>query len=146
MSKEIELRLIKSAQKVANLYKNRLEQKYYKQLCNAIEVCYKYYVNNNDTWDIMYDVILGDGGIWEYAESLHIQFSQEIQNMWMLITDILICNCYLGCTKEQDYIPEDMEIQKENIPEFVELLEKLIYDKIDYKHIFEFFNKKICYS
>lgn len=56
----------------------------------------------------MYDVVLNDDGIWEYAEWSY--FTEEIQNMWGLVTDILICNCYLGCIGEGHITPQDMEL------------------------------------
>lgn len=143
MLEAIELRLVNLAQKVANMYKDNIEQKYYDQLCNAITVCRDYYINGKGDWGNMYDVVLNDDGIWEYTYCSW--FTDEIQNMWCLVTDILICNCYLGCISEQDYIPQDMEIKGDNIPKFVELLEKLICEKIDYEQIFEFFNKEMCY-
>lgn len=90
----------------------------------------------------MYDVVLCDGGIWEYAENQH---EEEIQNMWILVTDILLCNCYLGCMGEDGITPEELELQGENIPVFVELMEKNINETIDYNKILQFWKNKICY-
>ena len=42
--------------------------------------------------------------------------------MWGLEVRILMCNCWLGCTKENNCEPQDMEMRGENIPEFVEVL------------------------
>jgi len=56
----------------------------------------------------------------------------------------LICNCYLAYIKEQHIVPEDMEIQVENISEFAKIVEKSINQKINYKYIFEFWNTKMC--
>lgn len=70
---------------------------------------------------------------------------EEIQNMWVLITDILLCNCYMGCEDIGDSIPQDMEIRGENIPDFVDLLEELICHNIDYDRIFEFWDDEMCY-
>lgn len=91
----------------------------------------------------MYNVVLWEDGIWEYGENSNIE--KEIKNMWMLETDILICNCYLGCIAEHDSTPQDMELQGENIPEFVDLLEMVIKENIDYKSIFDFWKEKMCY-
>lgn len=86
-----------------------------------------------------------DEGIWEYGE--YSDFEEEIMNMWALETDILTCNCYLGCIAEQDSIPQDMEIQEVNISEFVDFLENVVGEKIDYdyKYIFNFWAEKMCY-
>lgn len=43
---------------------------------------------------------MNDNGIWEYAEWDCYYFTEEIRNMWALVTDILICNCYLICIKQ----------------------------------------------
>ena len=143
MSEAIEIRLTNMAQKVADMYKNKIEPKYYEQLCNAIMVCRKCYENEIDNWGAMYEVVLADGGIWEYID--YDCFEEEIQNMWILVMDILTCNCYLGCDKEHDVTPQDMEIQGENIPDFVELLEKLIGENIDYDGILTFWDSTMCY-
>jgi hypothetical protein len=50
----------------------------------------------------------------------------------------------LACIKEQHIVPEDMEIQVENISEFAKIVEKSINQKINYKYIFEFWNTKMC--
>ena len=145
MSKVIELKLIELAQKIADRYKNNIEVKYYEQLCNTITICQKCNINNNGSWIDIYKAVMNDNGIWEYAEWDCYYFTEEIRNMWALVTDILICNCYLICIKQQNVVPEDIEIQSKNIPEFVKLLEKSITEKINYKYIFEFWNKKMCY-
>lgn len=141
----IELKLIKLAKKIADRYKNDIETKYYKQLYNAITICQEYSINNNGSWIDIYKVVIDENGICDYAEQEYYCFTEDIKNMWALVTDILICNCYLACIKEQDVVPEDMEIQEANIPKFVEILEKSITEKIDYEYIFEFWNKKMCY-
>ncbi len=41
-----ELRLVKLAQKIADMYHDDMEPQYYRQLCNAITVCREYYVHN----------------------------------------------------------------------------------------------------
>lgn len=106
-------------------------------------MCRDYHINGQREWVDMYDVVLGDEGIWEYGE--YPDFEEEIMNMWSLETDILTCNCYLGCIAEQDSIPQDMEIQEVNIPEFVDFLENVVGEKIDYKYIFNFWAEKMCY-
>ncbi len=143
MDGNIELRLVNIAQKVAGMYKDKIGQEYYKQLCDAIETCRDYYINGKKDWVCMYEVVLSDGGIWEYAENQHEE--EEIQNMWILVTDILLCNCYLGCMGEDGITPEELELQGENIPAFVELMEKNINETIDYNKILQFWKNKICY-
>lgn len=143
MKEALELRLTNIAHKVANMYQDRINQELYQQLCNAIDVCRDYHINGQREWVDMYDVVLGDEGIWEYG--VYSDFEEEIMNMWALETDILTCNCYLGCIAEQDSIPQDMEIQEVNIPEFVDFLENVVGEKIDYKYIFNFGAEKMCY-
>ena len=91
----------------------------------------------------MYDAILYEDGIWEYA--YYKDFDEEIQDMWAVETDILMCNCYLGCVAEHDSTPQNMEIQGDNIPEFVSFLENIIQEKLDFKKIFSFWEEKMCY-
>lgn len=146
MSEALELRLVSLAQKVADMYKNEIEEKYYKEMCNAINVCHEYYLNEKYNWDKMCEMqenVLGEDGIWNYADCEF--FEEEIQNMWVLVTDILLCNCYMGCEDIGDSIPQDMEIRGENIPDFIELLEGLVCNRIDYDRIFEFWDEEMCY-
>lgn len=142
----LEIRLINIAQKIADMYQDKLCKEYYYQLCKAINVCREYHTKGQYDWEYMYEVVLDDGGIWEYAEytDLYI-FGEDIQNMWLLETYILICNCYLGCKAEHDYTPQDMEIRGENIPAFVNLLENIVEKDIDYKKAFDFFKENMCY-
>lgn len=100
MDGSIELRLVHLAQKVASMYKDKIEQKYYKQLCDAIETCRDYYINGGKDW---------------------------------------------GCISEDGITPEDLELRGENIPAFVELLEKHINQTIGYDKIFQFWGSGICY-
>ena len=88
------------AQKVASMYKDKIEQKYYKQLGDAIETCRDYYINGGKDW---------------------------------------------GCISEDGITPEDLELRGENIPAFVELLEKHINQTIGYDKIFQFWGSGICY-
>lgn len=91
----------------------------------------------------MQETVLGEDGIWNYAACEF--FEEEIQNMWMLVTDILICNCYMGFKDVGNSIPQDMDIRGENIPDFIGLLEESIYNRIDYDRIFEFWKEEMCY-
>jgi len=143
MEETIELRLVNLAQKVADMYSDMIPDDQYKQLCKAIEVCRAYHAEAQNDWNVMYDVVLAEDAIWEYA--CCSTGEEEISDMWGLVTNILICNCWLGCVAERDYLPQDMEIQGDNIPEFVELLENCIGEKIDYDMIFEYWGKEMCY-
>ena len=143
MRETLELQLTNLAQKVADMYQDRISQEHYQQLCNAINVCKEYHIKGQGDWWDMYDVVLYDDGIWEFAD--YPDFEEEIKDMWALETDILICNCYLGCVAEHHSTPQDMELQEENIPEFVDLLENAIQEKIDYEMIFDFWKEKMCY-
>lgn len=143
MKYTIELRLINIAEKIAEMYQHRVSNEYYQQLCNAINVCKEYHIKGQGDWGDMYDAILYDDGIWEYA--YYKDFDEEIQDMWAVETDILMCNCYLGCVAEHDSTPQNMEIQGDNIPEFVSFLENIIQEKLDFKKIFSFWEEKMCY-
>ena len=143
METSIEIRLINLAQKIGDMYSNRITQKYYQQLIEAISTCRDYFEKENiNLWD-MYEVVLGEDGIWNYGYSS--KFEEELQEMWALETDILSCDCYLGCIKEKENRPQDLELQGDNIPEFVALLEHVIGEEIDYDRIFDFWAEKICY-
>ena len=143
MNSSLENRLTNLATKVADMYSDKISQEYNKQLYDAINVCKDYHTTGcSDLWD-MYDVVLGEDGIWNYG--YNSEFSEELQDMWALETDILSCNCYLGCIKERQSRPQDLELQGDNIPEFVELLEEVICDEIDYDRIFDFWAEKMCY-
>ena len=139
----LELRLLTIAQRIADMYMERINKEDYRQLCNAINVCNDYFVNKGNDWWVMYDVVLYDDGIWEF--SMDSSFDDEIKDMWGLETIILTCNCYLGCVAEKQNEPQDMEIRGENIPEFVELLENIIKDSIDFERIFDFWAERMCY-
>jgi len=141
MKETLELRLTNLAQKVADMYQDRISQEHYQQLCNAINVCRDYHIKEQGDWGDMYAVVLYEDGIWEYGENPY--FEEEIKDMWMLETDILICNCYLGCIAEHDSTPQDMELQGENMPEFVNLLKVLMKKKLIIIK-FLFFGKKRC--
>ena len=125
------------------MYQDRISQEHYQQLCNAIDVCRDYHIRGQSEWVDMYDVILYDDGIWQYGENPNIK--EEIKNMWTLETDILICNCYLGCVAERHSTPQDMEIQGDNIPDFVDFLEGMLAEQMDYEKIFDFWAEKMCY-
>lgn len=143
MEETLELRLVNLAQKVAEMYADRIAQEQYQQLCNAINVCRNYHTEAQENWGVMYDVVLAEDAIWEYAFFSDIE--EEVSDMWGLVTDILICNCWLGCVAEREPIGQEMAIQGENIPEFVVLLENAIEEKIDYERIFDFWGEKMCY-
>ena len=143
MKETLELRLTNLAQKVADMYQDRISQEHYQQLCNAIDVCRDYHIQGQREWVDMYDVILYDDGIWEYGENPNIE--EEIKDMWALETDILICNCYLGCVAERHSTPQDMEIQGDNIPDFVDFLEGMLAEQMDSEKIFDFWAEKMCY-
>lgn len=137
----IELRLVKLAQIVADRYRDDIEPQYYGQLCNAIDVCKEYCVHGKENWEDMYDVVLNME--WLFLEEERIWRHGEVGNMWGLARTILVCNCYLRCIDEGRSIPMVMDIQGENIPEFVELLESSMGETIDYQTIFAFWHKNI---
>lgn len=123
MEKHLEVRLISFARRIFAKYQSQLEPKYARQLDEAICTCETYQQGVGD-WGDMYEIILGNGGISEYSEGVG-DFTEEQRTMWVQETCILICCCYLGCQKEQDYTPEDMELRGENISAFLEFCEEL---------------------
>ena len=143
MEKTIEARLTSLARQIFALYQNQLETKYAHQLDEAIHVC-EIYQQGVGNWGDMYEVILWDGGIWEYGEGAG-DFSEELRTMWILETCILSCSCWLGCRKEQDSTPEDMELRGENIPAFLDFLEGLPDIPLNYDQIWEYWGRNLCY-
>lgn len=143
MNDSIELKLVKLAEKIADMYASKLEPERYEQLCNAITACKEYHLENKgDEFDLTM-LVLGEDGIWVYADEP--EYSEEIQNMWALETNILICNCYLACMEGSGYLPQDMEIRGENIPKLVEFLEANFCENLDYDKIFQFYWEEMCY-
>jgi hypothetical protein len=138
-----ELRLVKLAQKIADMYQDDMEPQYYRQLCNAITVCREYYVHNKGNWEDMYNAVLNMEWTFLDEEVRWRQRHGKVGNVWGLVRDILICNCYLRCMDEGRSIPKDMKIQEENIPKFVALLESSIGETMDYQAIFAYWHKKI---
>lgn len=124
-------------------YKSRITSEQYTQLYDAIKICQEYYADGKGDWGRMYEVVLDEDGIWEYSELY--DFEKEITYMWGLETRILMCSCYLGCVREHDYIPQDMELRGENILRFVECLEQNVGEKIDFETAIEFWDKNLCY-
>ncbi len=143
MAETIELRLVHLAQQVADMYKNKIPTEQFEQLYDAIKICRDYHIEGKNHWGNMYEVVLGEDGIWEYE--LYEDIEKDIAYMWGLEVRILMCNCWLGCTREHDGEPQNMEMRGENIPEFVELLEKNVAEEINYIEIFESFNSILCY-
>ena len=143
MEKTIEVRLTSLARQILEQYQSQLESEYACQLDEAIGVCEKYQQGVGNWWD-MYEVVLGDGGIWEYSEGAG-DFSGELETMWVMETNILICSCWLGCQKEQDSIPEDMDLRGENIPSSLDYLEGLQDSPPDCVQIWEYWNKNLCW-
>lgn len=143
MKDNIELRLLEQAQRIATMYKTSMKFEEYQELCNVINRCYEYAENGKGNWGDLYEVILGEEGIWGYAYDN--QLSEELKEMWSLETCILSCNCYIGCEKEQDCMPQDLEIKGECIAQFIEFMEHNFYKKTDYKKCFDFWSKNMCY-
>jgi len=143
MEKTIEVRLTSLARQIFAQYQSQLEPEYVRQLDNAIRIC-EAYQQGVSNWGDMYEAVLSDGGIWEYSEGAG-DFSEELRTMWVLETCILMCSCWLGCQKEQESTPEDMELRGENIPAFLDFLERLPDSPPDCARIWEYWNKNLCY-
>ncbi|MDE6699902.1 MAG: hypothetical protein K2K10_02645 [Acetatifactor sp.] len=80
MEKAIEARLTSLSRRIFAQYQSQLESAYARQLDEAIRVCEIYQQGVGD-WIDMYEVVLGDGGIWEYSEGAG-NFSEELKTMW----------------------------------------------------------------
>lgn len=143
MEKSIEVRLTRLARRIFAQYKSQLMPEYARQLDKAIGIC-EAYQQGEGSWSNMYVVILCDDGIWEYSEGLG-DFSKELRTMWVMETCILMCSCWLGCQKEQDIEPEDMDIRGENIPAFLTFLEGLPDSLPNCAQIWEYWNKNLCW-
>lgn len=143
MEKTVEVRLIHLAQQIFAQYQSQLEPKYACQLDEAIRVC-EAYQQGVGNWDDMYEVVLADGGIWEYSEGAG-DFSGELESMWVMETCLLMCSCWLGWQKEKDVIPEDMELRGENIPAFLDFAEGLQGSLPDCIQIWEYWNQNLCW-
>ena len=124
-------------------YQSQLEPEYACQLDEAIHSC-EAYQQGVGNWGDIYEVVLGDGGVWEYSEGAR-DFSGELESMWVLETCILMCICWLGCQKEKGVIPEDMELREENIPAFLDFVEGLQERLPDCVQIWEYWNKNLCW-
>lgn len=99
MEKTIEARLTSLARRIFVQYQSQLEPVYVHQLDEAIRIC-ETYQQGVGNWGDLYEVVLGDDGIWEYSEGAG-DFSEELRTMWVLETCILICSCWLGCRKSR---------------------------------------------
>jgi len=143
MEKTTEMRLTSLARQIFSQYQSQLKPEYVRQLDSAIRIC-EAYQQGVGNWDDMYEAVLSDGGIWEYSEGAG-NFSEELRTMWVLETCILMCSCWLGCQKEQESIPEDMELRGENIPAFLDFLEGLPDSPPDCARIWEYWSNNLCY-
>lgn len=143
MEDNIELKLIEQAQRIADIYKTNMQLENYQELCNVINRCHEYAEYSKGDWGDLYELILGEEGIWQYAYDTKLP--EELQEMWSLETCIFLCNCYIGCEKEHDCTPQDLEIKGECITQFVEFIEHNFHRKSDYQRCFDFWNKNMCY-
>ncbi len=145
VDRSIELRLLKQAERIAEMYEFDVTKEKHEELCHAINVCRKYVEDGEGDWCDLYDIAYGEDGIWlnQCDETL-----REIElDMWGVEGCIISCICYLGCMRENGgYFPQDLEsIIEENIPKFVEFVESDFKNKEDAEKYFDFFNKEVCY-
>lgn len=143
MDNNIAVRLIIQAERIADMYSDELDIDKRNQLYNAIQVCRKFVEDCSTYWGILYDAVQGDEGIWEYAD--YPEFSEELQNMWILETDILSCICYNACTMQEPSTPQDLEIREENISKFAEFIENNFFGESDYQKCLDFWDENMCY-
>lgn len=137
---DLEWELITQASRIAEICREFTEKERFTRLSNAIELC----GSAAHSWEELYEVILGDGGIWEFGE-LYDNFPLEERLFWRLETYVLVCICRIACGSEQDYCPQDMELISENIPMFIEFLKTNFTAIEDCARCIEFFNNNLCY-
>lgn len=143
MDKSIELRLLKQAERIAEMYKSDVASEKHEELCNAINACYGYVEDEKGDWGDLYEIVHGEDGLWNYE--IDKSLSKYEQDMWGVVVCILSCNCLIGCIKEHDSEPQDLEIVVENIPSFVEFMENSFKGKEDCKKFNEFWRNEMCY-
>ena len=75
MNSSLENRLTNLATKVADMYSGKISREYNRQLYDAINVCKDYHTTGGfGLWD-MYEVVLGEDGIWNYG--YNSKFAEE---------------------------------------------------------------------
>ena len=70
---------------------------------------------------------------------------EKLEEMYVMVHCVLACMCYIACEKENTSQPEDLELCGENIPEFIELAEKVFSKTDGYQKCMNFWGNKICY-
>ncbi len=143
MANELEVRIIKLAQKIADMYIDDLDTEDYQVLCHAIHVCREYAENNIGDWGDLYEVVEGDGGLWEYT--IIDDLPEKLEEMYIMVHCVLACMCYIACDKENTSQPEDLELRGENIPKFIEFAEKTFTKTNGYQECMDFWGENICY-
>ena len=120
MANEREVRIINLAQKITDMYIDDLDTEKYQEVCHAIHVCREYVENHVGDWGDLYEVVEGDGGLWEYV--VMDDLPEKLEEMYVMVHCVLACMCYIACEKENTSQPEDLELCGENIPEFLSLI------------------------
>lgn len=143
MANELEVRIIKLAQKIADMYIDDLDTEDYQVLCHAIHVCREYVENNIGDWGDLYEVVEGDGGLWEYT--IIDDLPEKLEEMYIMVHCVLACMCYIACDKENTSQPEDLELRGENIPKLIEFAEKTFTKTNGYQECMDFWGENICY-
>ena len=77
-----ELRLVKLAQKIADMYQDDMDPQYYRKLCNAITVYREYYVHNKGNWEDMYNAVLNMEWTFLDEEVRWRQRHGKVGNVW----------------------------------------------------------------
>ena len=143
MANELEVRIINLAQKITDMYIDDLDTEKYQEVCHAIHVCREYVENHVGDWGDLYEVVEGDGGLWEYV--VMDDLPEKLEEMYVMVHCVLACMCYIACEKENTSQPEDLELCGENIPEFIELAEKVFSKTDGYQKCMNFWGNNICY-
>ncbi len=143
MEKSIELNLLKQVEQIAEMYKSDVTPEKHEELCSAIKACYEYVEDDKGDWWDLYEIVQGDDGLWNYE--IDKSLSRYEQDMWGISVCILSCICLIGCIKEHDSVPQDLEIVEENIPRLVEFMENTYKSKEDSEKFNEFWRSEMCY-
>lgn len=135
-------RLIIQAGRIAREFRESIDAKRFEQLSDVIELCRNYAQCAVDSWDELYEAVLGDGCIREFSE-LYDSFSRDEQIFWRL--DLWMCVCCIACESEQSCYPQYMEMRSENNPLFVDYLDKSFQKQADCADCIKFFYANLCY-
>lgn len=142
---DIRTKMVMLARHISQVYKEYVEDERFYSIENVIKQFENYIDDQSDDWGKLYDIVQGDEGIWEYSEFDDDLMSVKEQEMWGLEVCVLSCFIKLEISCMGDVSPQDMEMQEENIPLYIDYVEQN-FQKVDgIKKCKEYWRKFICY-